>query len=150
METHKEQLPKMKITSTYQPSREIRNFIEYWEENKGSQGWPNSFWDDMQLNVVEDYYKGIEDALTEAILSCGYQYDEVIQYLKQGARFTLTANNFDEYILYDKYQQKRFLLITKDKNRPRCSIDEQGNVTVEYLNMFLVHKNNILPDSYYD
>lgn len=156
METHNKIMPKMAIIPTCMPDKEINHFAKCWAEiSEEKQSSIRSVWDEMrelQLKAVEEYCRKKEEALTQAILSCGYQYDEVIQYVKQGARFYTrqlqfgtSFNGHTEYVLYDSYTQRAFILITESST---MNIEDCESKAFSQMQI-IAHNNRQVPYNYH-
>lgn len=119
------------IISTDMPDKEMNHFVKCWGEmDEEKQSSIHSVWDEMrelQLKVAREYCRKKEEALTQAIVSCGYQYDEVLQYLKNKQRFEMTRrqegymfDGYAEYVLYDNYTQRAFILAAETSVQNGC------------------------------
>ena len=127
----------------------IKDSNKYEQLSLEKQSSIKSFWNDMrelELKAIEDYCCKREELLKQAILSCGYQYDEVIQYAEQRVRFhiqklqlgSLLDGNL-EYVLYDSYTQRAFILIAE------VSAINNGNLT----NQIVAYRNKQVPYNYH-
>lgn len=85
-----------------------------------------------------EFYIKKENALKEALESCGYQYEEVKEYAKLKKRFyfeeKVFQNSHSEYILHDKYKNQSFLLMK----------EYQINFIDKFEIKYEVYKNHLL------
>lgn len=138
------------IIPTCMPKKETNHFVEeLWKklDDTKETGWDIG---EIQAKHIQKCKEIQEQALTQAILSCGYQYDEVLQYLKNRQRFEITRLQFGdmlsghtECVLYDSYMQKAFILITESRTMNIEDFDGTSTLNIES------HRNRQVPYNYH-
>lgn len=144
----------MAIIPTCMPSKEMNIFVEKWKDKLDNLTTPKeAVWskiDEIQAKHIQKCKEAQEEAITQAILSCGYQYDEVLQYLKNKQRFEITRlqfgdafNGHTECVLYDSYMQKAFILTTESTSMNIEDCNGTSTLNIE------AHNNRQVPYNYH-
>lgn len=138
------------VIPTCNPDKNIEDvFSKYYNIESQRAKEMNALWDELvqdEIKAIEEYSKNKEKALTQSIQSCDYQYDEVMQYLKIKRRFDINrlqfGNMFDghiEYVLYDNYTLRAFLLAIETNTMADCG----------YIPTIESYKNKQVPFNYH-
>lgn len=82
---------------------------------------------EIQNRHLKHYMEQKDKCLKNAILSCGYQLDEVEQYAKQNRRFEFSCIKKDvfeyQYFLKDKYKSVTYFLMKE--------VFSNGDITIQ-------------------
>lgn len=122
------------------------------------QGSINSYKDairELQEKIRGDYYKKRNDALKEAMSSCGYRYEGVLHELELNRRFILrcfryvsSCNEHKDYVLYDSLKQRAFVLITEN-TEPSPILESKNLLKTSTAFLIHTHKNKEVPFNYH-
>lgn len=110
---------------------------------------------ELQEKKRGDYYEKRNDALKEAMRSCGYRYEGVLHELELNRRFLLkcfryvsSCNEHKDYVLYDSLKQRAFILIT-ESTEPSPIVESKNGLTMSTTFLICTHNNKEVPFNYH-